>query len=669
MSNQEPASGSPSGTFAAGGSGMHERPSLSGRFLLVIAATFLGVVALGAVFTYRFGQLSSESLRLTLDLQQTLSLNAELRRGVSEEIAGLRRQLEEEEPGFAAAYQKEHYELTEKETRYLRLHIGEPERLRVEQLRALHGELAIRAGQLLADLSRGERERAGTRLLLVERLGADMSRTLTALEELQVGKLSSVVQRLDRVVRNGQRAILTLAALLVVVLAALALYVRRAVLVPLARLQEASDALRRGDFSVRAPVLRDDEIGRLAKGFNFMAASASLRDSYASLERKVEERTRELSRLQEQLVQAAKMSAMGQLVSGVAHELNNPLTSILGFSELLKADLVESRGDAEQVERLEEIAAEADRCRRIVANLLQFARRQEPRLEPVHLNDVVERMVTMREYELGTRNVKLERRYDASDPVLLADASKLQQVVLNLLNNAGDAVLEAGRPGTIVVTTRIAGEEVVLEVVDDGLGVRAPERVFEPFYTTKEVGKGTGLGLSVCYGIVEEHRGAITIENRPEGGARVCVTLPRGSGTASGKPASQASLAAVGLPRHALVVDDEKPLIALQISFLSTLGVDAAGVLSGEDAVRYLEANAVDLVVSDVRMPGAIDGLALYDWVVANRPQLLRRFLLVSGDVVRVDQVELWKERSIPCLQKPFRLDEYTRAVRKVLEA
>ena len=666
MSNLGSAAGeSPPGIASAPSSATHDRRSLSSRLLLVISMAFLVVVGLGARFTWRFGRLAAEGLGLTLDLKETLSLNSELRHGVADEIAALRRQLEAEDPAFPAAYRRQHYELTEKEMRYLKLQVGEPERLRVEQLRALHAELGLRAGHLVADLEAGRRDHALGRLRMIEQLGDDIGRTFDVLEGLQLRRLSAAALRLEEVVASGERAILTVAAALVALLALLAFYVRRTVLRPLERLQRVSDALRRGDFSVRAPVVRDDEIGRLAKGFNFMAASLS--ESWASLEQKVEERTRALSALQEQLVHSAKMSAIGQLVSGVAHELNNPLTAILGFSELLRNELATAGADPQQVKRVEEIVAEADRCRRIVANLLQFARRSEPRLVPVGLNDVVEQMLRLREYDLDTRNVRLVRSYDESEPAILADAGKLQQVVLNLVGNARDALVESGREGRIEVATRVEGDRVVLSVSDDGTGMKEPSRVFEPFYTTKEVGKGTGLGLSVCYGIVHEHGGTITGENRPEGGARFVVTLPRAAAAADEKAAPAAEPPVSRLPRRALVVDDEKPLLSLQISYLGSLGVSAEGVASGEEAVRYLESNSVDLVVSDVRMPGRIDGVALYDWVGAHRPELKSRFLLVSGDIVGVDERDLMRHRGVPCLQKPFRFGEYSRAVRQVL--
>ena len=165
--------------------------------------------------------------------------------------------------------------------------------------------------------------------------------------------------------------------------------------------------------------------------------------------------------------------------------------------------------------------------RKIVANLLQFARQEKPHLEQVRLNDIVEQALQLREYEMTTRNIELVREYDPTNPFFAADPNKIVQVVLNLINNAHDAIRDAGRPGTIRVRTFADQDTVRLEFLEQQNGLREPERVLDPFYTTKEVGQGTGLGLSVCYGIVEEHNGSITADNW-EQGARLVIVLPIG---------------------------------------------------------------------------------------------------------------------------------------------
>jgi two-component system NtrC family sensor kinase len=339
----------------------------------------------------------------------------------------------------------------------------------------------------------------------------------------------------------------------------------------------------------------------------------------------------------------------------------------MGHTELAKKRLLASGGDAREIELMGTLYEHGDRCRKIVANLLQFARQEKPRLVAVKLNDLVEQALQLREYELKTRNVELIREYDPANPIFCADPNKIVQVVLNLLNNANDAIREAGRPGKIWIRTASARDQVRLEFLDNGSGLREPERVFDPFYTTKEVGQGTGLGLSVCYGIIEEHEGAIRAENW-EHGARFIITLPVGDPAALAEPSEKKDDACeVGRKYEVLVVDDEKPLVDLQISFLADIGVEADGVKSGADAILFLQAHQVDLVISDVRMPGTVDGIQLYQWVERNRPELLNRFLFVSGDMIGMNISDFFLKCTARRIQKPFDWDDYSRLVRQML--
>jgi two-component system NtrC family sensor kinase len=361
------------------------------------------------------------------------------------------------------------------------------------------------------------------------------------------------------------------------------------------------------------------------------------------------------------------MSAVGRMVSGVAHELNNPLTVIMGNTELAKRRLIAKGGDPKEIEFLDKLHQHGDRCRRIVANLLQFARQERPTLESTKLNQLVEQGLQLREYELQTRNVELVREFDTADPIVCADSNKIIQVVLNLLNNAHDAIREAARPGMILIRTAVKGNQVALEFLDNGTGLREPERVFDPFYTTKEIGQGTGLGLSVCYGIIEEHHGTIHAENWDQG-ARFIITLPLGEGCRAAAP-EQAPVAVdtTGRKHHVLIVDDEAPLAELQVTFLTDLGVDASGVHSGEAAIAHIRRHQTDLVISDVRMPGKIDGIQLYEWIQRNRPELRHRFIFISGDMISMNAGEFFLKSTAKRIQKPFDWDEYSGLVQEVL--
>jgi PAS domain S-box-containing protein len=240
--------------------------------------------------------------------------------------------------------------------------------------------------------------------------------------------------------------------------------------------------------------------------------------------------------LQAKLLHAEKMAAVGQLVSGVAHEVNNPLTAILGFADLLmeNPEVPESaRTD------LRVILEQAQRTKQIVQNLLSFARQMPPQRRPVQLNTIISRTVQLRAYDLHSRGAEVVEQLDPNLPDAIGDAHQLQQVFLNILNNAYDAVRDTGRPARIEIITTDLGNFVEVLFRDNGYGISFPERIFDPFFTTKEIGKGTGLGLSICYGIVREHGGEILCHNNADGqGATFIVRLPSVSQTVSDENAA-----------------------------------------------------------------------------------------------------------------------------------
>jgi len=235
--------------------------------------------------------------------------------------------------------------------------------------------------------------------------------------------------------------------------------------------------------------------------------------------------------LQAKLLHAEKMAAVGQLVSGVAHEVNNPLTAILGFSDLLMENPEIPEGARKD---LRVILEQAQRTKQIVQNLLSFARQMPPQRKPVQLNSILSRTVQLRAYDLHSRGVEVVEQLDPELPQAVGDAHQLQQVFLNILNNAYDAVRDTGRPARIEIKTTNRGGFVEVVFRDNGYGISFPERIFDPFFTTKEIGKGTGLGLSICYGIVREHAGEILCHNNAgEEGATFIVRLPAAAETAS----------------------------------------------------------------------------------------------------------------------------------------
>lgn len=640
--------------------------SLSRPFLILLAVAFSLVVIVAVRLTYVFGAFSEQGAKLTRNIRATSLLNQKLRDEVLEQVRLVREQLDSLSPSFPDKFTAADDSISKLQIEYLKLDIGEQERMAVEKMSFLHSELGVEGFHVFEFVRSGRRADAKIQLARIEQLEEQIQGTFEELYDLQMQKLQAVQDQLNRSVSAAFLTISGLAASLLFTLGIFIALLRRRVLSPLISIHRAANKVTEGDFSARASVGQLDEIGDVARAFNFMAES--LAQSYADLERRVEERTRQVRELQQEVVQAAKMSAVGQMISGVAHELNNPLTVIMGYTELSTARLCANGGDPEQIKLAEELHFQADRCRKIVANLLQFARKVHPECEPIWINELIEKIIQLREYEFQTRNVSVLREYDPANPEVCADKNKLQQVLINLTSNAYDAIREADRPGHIWVRTKSANDSVIIEISDDGTGICEPDRVFEPFYTTKEVGKGTGLGLSVCYSVIKEHSGQIIAQNW-ERGARFTVTLPVGRHEESIQTPTPNEQHAVSRKRYrALVVDDELPIVKLQSSFLSSIGIEASGVNSGEAAISFLKDSEVDIVISDIRMPGPVDGLGLYKWIEQNREALASRFVFVTGDSIGLRTEELLQDRAIPHLEKPFSLKEYSRVVRAILE-
>ena len=370
--------------------------------------------------------------------------------------------------------------------------------------------------------------------------------------------------------------------------------------------------------------------------------------------------------MRSRLMETERLAAIGELVAGVAHEVNNPLGSISAFAQLLLRDTTLS---GEHRESVDVIRSETLRASQVVKDLLAFARRSAPERNAVDLNEVVERSLRLRGYQLASARVQLETRLDPDVPNVEGDGRQLQQVVLNLVTNAIQAMAPLGG-GILRVTTSRDGSDVVLEVTDTGPGVPASVRphIFEPFFTTKPVGEGTGLGLSVSYGIMASHGGRIRLAEGPSGrGASFQVILPAGEGTTASRRTGEHAQVATLSPLHGmriLVVDDEPSLRAGVEAFGKLRGFAVVSADNGRVGLAAVELQEFDAVVCDLRMP-EMDGFAFHEALRTLRPGLAERTIFITGDMIDVAN-RLGAMTRQPTLPKPFtfeRLEEALAAV------
>ena len=362
------------------------------------------------------------------------------------------------------------------------------------------------------------------------------------------------------------------------------------------------------------------------------------------------------------LFQAEKVAAMGQLLAGVAHELNNPLSAIVGYTQLMLMR-TDSGPMAEQLDR---VAQSAQRCTRIVTNFRSLARQHLPQRRRVRLNALVEEAVELLAGPFRIDNVEVTCWLGKDLPQMWADPHQLQQVLVNLLTNAHHAMRAAAQPRRILLTTRYetATDRVVLTVADRGPGVPTDlqARIFEPFFTTKSPGQGTGLGLSLCRGIVEGHGGALRLETTPGGGATFVAELPIGVAPTALEEAPVVEPMRPTVRKTILVVDDEPDVATLLAEALALDGHQVDTVHNGSDALERLRGRGYHLIFSDMKMPG-MSGAEFYRTVAQNLPGVERRMIFVTGDSMNVTTRRFLEETGAASLGKPFGIDEIRRLV------
>jgi two-component system cell cycle sensor histidine kinase/response regulator CckA len=412
--------------------------------------------------------------------------------------------------------------------------------------------------------------------------------------------------------------------------------------------------------------------GRLGTGFPVRLMRRALLPGSGEWLLCAEDRTADVTggrQIQSKLLQTEKMAALGQLVSGIAHELNNPLTAIMGYAQLLLGHGLQ----AAQLSEARKVFQQAERARRIVKNLLYFARENKPERTRVDLNEIVERTLALRSYELKVENIAVECDLARDLPETVGDPYQLQQVALNLLVNAEQALLLGrGRGQVWIRTRRLEDDKIALEVSDDGPGIPLDiaSRIFDPFFTTKPSGIGTGLGLSIVYGIVQQHGGEVTFESRPGAGAKFVVELPVVSLPAAAQPAALAAPVwetQVGACGRILVVEDEVTVAQLIVDVLREEGHQVEAVLDSQEGLTRISRTNFDLVICDLRMP-RLDGPAFFEALVAAGSPVQKRIIFITGDTLAPRTLEFLEPHRLPYLAKPFLVEELKLAVHRMLE-
>ncbi len=373
----------------------------------------------------------------------------------------------------------------------------------------------------------------------------------------------------------------------------------------------------------------------------------------------------ELSNQRELLFQNEKMSALGELLAGVAHELNNPLSVVVGHALMMKEEIT----DPAVATRIEKIGNAAERCAKIVKTFLAMARQQPSQIEQVDVVNIVETAVDVVGFAQSAGRVKIEQTFEADLPCIAADADQITQVIINLIINAEQAITSSDHGDTICVSA--ARKEhtgmVEIRVADNGPGIPAAirPRIFEPFFTTKEVGEGTGIGLAFSHRIILSHGGHIRLDQATNAGTCFCITLPMAA-DARIKVAADPVAEPVVDKLTALVVDDEVEVGELTAEFLRKRGFTVDVVSQGDLALQKLKSRTYDVFLSDLNMP-VVDGRQIYETLLVERPDMLTKTAFVTGDTMGQASQRLLKDSGLPYVEKPVSPTELNALVDSLL--
>jgi len=572
----------------------------------------------------------------------------------------------------SSAFKEESRELTESVDRFAAFPFPQEDRILVDDLRRFEESFQSLTAHLMAGPHNAKDD--DRQLWEVNHITGEIERGLHRLEDTEIKRFQALTAE-RKFFATGMAALLIGFAVIAV---GISVWFRHAhkdhLWRHLEHLRHMVAEVRRGNLNVCGEIPESLELGSLTRAFLQMALE--LREMRDSLETKVRERTASLELVQKELLQAGKLASLGELVSGVAHEINNPLTSILGFSEVA-IGRVESKPELQGP--LRAIREEALRLRGLVANLSAFARRAPQRRSRIDLRRVLSRFVEFRDYQLRSNNISLHVSFPADPVWILGDPDQLLQVVMNLALNSEQAIKECRERGNIWLACGAEGAVAWLSVKDNGTGIepQAIEHIFDPFFTTKTVGKGTGLGLSVSHGIVQQHNGTIEVESERGKGSTFRATLPLAPVESPSMSVQKPVEAPVPAPvqpekkaglcheRHLLVIDDEADILEMITEALEPLGCRVTTLQDSEQATAALARENIDAVLCDLKMPGR-NGFEVYSLIRKQFPDLADRFILMTGNLADADRYGADLD-AILVLPKPFTLARLRESVQEVL--
>ncbi|MCL6481797.1 MAG: response regulator [Firmicutes bacterium] len=634
--------------------------SIQKRFIVLQAATLMVVFWLFAVAGYFVFWVQHEVGAPLGNLSHALLVAADVEQAMEElKIAAIELYDSESQQG-SAALRAAAERLEQLRRQYAQIFLtGEEQDLALQVFHST-GQVVELAREFEESASRAHSQHRALRTMIQRH--AEVQEYLHRIHALQITRALASYRRV-------RRAMLWLGGLMGVAVAFAVGMIglfrrlhRRLIWQPLETLRQMVLQMRQGRLDLHGPVPDAVELEPLFRAFYQM--TAELREMHGALEQKVLERTAQLEQAHQQLVRAAKLSALGQVVSGVAHEVNNPLTVILGFSEVaLMRDDLPPRLRA----HLEAIRAESLRLKNVVTNLLRFSQQQESHRSRIDLRDVIARLIQLRNYQLRVHGIRLHYEPPPQPVFVRGDAEQLLQALFNLMLNAEQAIRQRRAEGDIWLRCSAEAGCVVVAVQDNGVGIppELREHVFEPLFTSKPLGRGTGLGLTVAWEIIRQHHGEIRLESEPGQGSTFSIVLPEDpQPAAADDPPAEPAAASASAPGLALVLDDEPAIAALLEHLLGACGWQTLVRHSADRFEAELRNVTPDLVLCDLKMPGRT-GLDVLNWLRQHRPALAARFILMTGDPTDVENHAEELAR-IPILLKPFTVQTLLEALRQI---